>query len=77
MNCGCVCLCVSLSYMPAFPHTQNEELFKYKIEFVLYRLPLFQASAFAFLIPAQAILSLDRWECPPEGRVCPTSHPSL
>uniref|UniRef100_A0A3P8RUS3 Solute carrier family 23 member 1 n=1 Tax=Amphiprion percula TaxID=161767 RepID=A0A3P8RUS3_AMPPE len=30
-------------------------------------LPLFQASAFAFLIPAQAILSLDRWKCPPEG----------
>ncbi|XP_008302232.1 solute carrier family 23 member 1 [Stegastes partitus] len=30
------------------------------------RLPLFQASAFAFLIPAQAILSLDRWKCPPE-----------
>ncbi|KAG7273456.1 hypothetical protein CRUP_032704 [Coryphaenoides rupestris] len=31
------------------------------------RLPLFQASAFAFLIPAQAILGLDRWACPPEG----------
>uniref|UniRef100_A0A8C7CMH7 Solute carrier family 23 member 1 n=1 Tax=Oncorhynchus kisutch TaxID=8019 RepID=A0A8C7CMH7_ONCKI len=31
------------------------------------RLPLFQASAFAFLIPAQAILGLDRWKCPPEG----------
>ncbi|XP_043996540.1 solute carrier family 23 member 1 isoform X2 [Gambusia affinis] len=30
------------------------------------RLPLFQASAFAFLIPAQAILSLDRWACPSE-----------
>uniref|UniRef100_A0A7N9AS82 Solute carrier family 23 member 1 n=1 Tax=Mastacembelus armatus TaxID=205130 RepID=A0A7N9AS82_9TELE len=30
------------------------------------RLPLFQASAFAFLIPAQAILSLDRWKCPKE-----------
>uniref|UniRef100_I3KMV4 Solute carrier family 23 member 1 n=1 Tax=Oreochromis niloticus TaxID=8128 RepID=I3KMV4_ORENI len=30
------------------------------------RLPLFQASAFAFLIPAQAILSLDRWRCPKE-----------
>lgn len=33
----------------------------------LCRLPLFQASAFAFLIPAQAILSLDRWKCPSEG----------
>uniref|UniRef100_A0AAQ5X1R9 Solute carrier family 23 member 1 n=1 Tax=Amphiprion ocellaris TaxID=80972 RepID=A0AAQ5X1R9_AMPOC len=33
------------------------------------RLPLFQASAFAFLIPAQAILSLDRWKCPPEGEI--------
>lgn len=31
------------------------------------RLPLFQASAFAFLIPAQAILNLDRWKCPSEG----------
>uniref|UniRef100_A0A3P9MAR1 Solute carrier family 23 member 1 n=2 Tax=Oryzias latipes TaxID=8090 RepID=A0A3P9MAR1_ORYLA len=30
------------------------------------RLPLFQASAFAFLIPAQAILGLDRWKCPSE-----------
>ncbi|MED6294663.1 hypothetical protein CHARACLAT_023444, partial [Characodon lateralis] len=30
------------------------------------RLPMFQASAFAFLIPAQAILSLDRWRCPSE-----------
>uniref|UniRef100_A0A8D3D6Y5 Solute carrier family 23 member 1 n=1 Tax=Scophthalmus maximus TaxID=52904 RepID=A0A8D3D6Y5_SCOMX len=35
------------------------------------RLPLFQASAFAFLIPAQGILSLDRWKCPSEGEtVC-------
>lgn len=33
------------------------------------RLPLFQASAFAFLIPAQAILSLDRWSCPPEDEI--------
>uniref|UniRef100_A0A3P8RSR9 Solute carrier family 23 member 1 n=1 Tax=Amphiprion percula TaxID=161767 RepID=A0A3P8RSR9_AMPPE len=33
------------------------------------RLPLFQASAFAFLIPAQAILSLDRWKCPPEEEI--------
>uniref|UniRef100_A0A8D3BNZ8 Solute carrier family 23 member 1 n=1 Tax=Scophthalmus maximus TaxID=52904 RepID=A0A8D3BNZ8_SCOMX len=43
------------------------------------RLPLFQASAFAFLIPAQGILSLDRWKCPSEGEtVCllplDTSH---
>ncbi|XP_042371688.1 solute carrier family 23 member 1-like, partial [Plectropomus leopardus] len=33
------------------------------------RLPLFQASAFAFLIPAQAIFSLDRWKCPPEEEI--------
>ncbi|KAL7390789.1 hypothetical protein ABVT39_027941 [Epinephelus coioides] len=33
------------------------------------RLPLFQASAFAFLIPAQAILSLDRWTCPTEEEI--------
>ncbi|XP_032192449.1 solute carrier family 23 member 1 isoform X2 [Mustela erminea] len=30
------------------------------------RLPLFQASAFAFLVPAKAILALERWKCPPE-----------
>ncbi|XP_036443568.1 solute carrier family 23 member 1 isoform X1 [Colossoma macropomum] len=33
------------------------------------RLPLFQASAFAFLIPAQAILGLERWKCPPEEEI--------
>ncbi|XP_036975165.1 solute carrier family 23 member 1 [Acanthopagrus latus] len=33
------------------------------------RLPLFQASAFAFLVPAQAILSLDRWKCPSEEEI--------
>nr|XP_020446500.1 solute carrier family 23 member 1 [Monopterus albus] len=33
------------------------------------RLPLFQASAFAFLIPAQAILSLERWRCPSEEEI--------
>ncbi|XP_059913566.1 solute carrier family 23 member 1 [Gadus macrocephalus] len=33
------------------------------------RLPLFQASAFAFLIPAQAILGLDRWACPPDEEI--------
>ncbi|XP_048086185.1 solute carrier family 23 member 1 isoform X1 [Alosa alosa] len=33
------------------------------------RLPLFQASALAFLIPAQAILKLDRWTCPPEEEI--------
>ncbi|XP_061607446.1 solute carrier family 23 member 1 isoform X2 [Phyllopteryx taeniolatus] len=31
------------------------------------RLPLFQASALAFLIPAQAILGLERWTCPSRG----------
>ncbi|KAM9781872.1 solute carrier family 23 member 1-like [Syngnathus typhle] len=33
------------------------------------RLPLFQASALAFLIPAQAILSLDRWACPSQEEI--------
>ncbi|XP_051532732.1 solute carrier family 23 member 1-like [Myxocyprinus asiaticus] len=33
------------------------------------RLPLFQASAFAFLVPAQAILRLDRWKCPSEEEI--------
>ncbi|XP_063750588.1 solute carrier family 23 member 1 isoform X2 [Eleginops maclovinus] len=33
------------------------------------RLPLFQASAFAFLIPAQAILGLERWKCPSEEEI--------
>ncbi|XP_040831461.1 solute carrier family 23 member 1 isoform X1 [Ochotona curzoniae] len=33
------------------------------------RLPLFQASAFAFLVPAQAILSLDKWKCPSEEEI--------
>ncbi|XP_045406887.1 solute carrier family 23 member 1 isoform X2 [Lemur catta] len=33
------------------------------------RLPLFQASAFAFLVPAKAILALDRWKCPSEEEI--------
>ncbi|XP_066445353.1 solute carrier family 23 member 1 [Eleutherodactylus coqui] len=33
------------------------------------RLPLFQASAFAFLVPARAILSLDKWQCPPDDEI--------
>ncbi|XP_075457736.1 solute carrier family 23 member 1 isoform X2 [Ascaphus truei] len=33
------------------------------------RLPLFQASAFAFLVPAKAILALEKWKCPPEGDI--------
>ncbi|XP_069051460.1 solute carrier family 23 member 1 [Lepisosteus oculatus] len=33
------------------------------------RLPLFQASAFAFLIPARAMLALDKWKCPPEEEI--------
>lgn len=32
------------------------------------RLPLFQASALAFLVPAKSILALEKWRCPPEGR---------
>uniref|UniRef100_U3J8G7 Solute carrier family 23 member 2 n=1 Tax=Anas platyrhynchos platyrhynchos TaxID=8840 RepID=U3J8G7_ANAPP len=36
------------------------------------RLPLFQASAFAFLAPARAILSLEKWKCNNTGncRLC-------
>ncbi|KAM4748804.1 solute carrier family 23 member 1 [Rhinophrynus dorsalis] len=33
------------------------------------RLPLFQASAFAFLVPARAILALEKWKCPPEEEI--------
>ncbi|XP_069810350.1 solute carrier family 23 member 1 [Dendropsophus ebraccatus] len=33
------------------------------------RLPLFQASAFAFLVPARAILSLEKWKCPPDDEI--------
>ncbi|XP_040614034.1 solute carrier family 23 member 1 isoform X2 [Mesocricetus auratus] len=33
------------------------------------RLPLFQASAFAFLVPAKAILALERWKCPPKEEI--------
>lgn len=34
-----------------------------RCHYFLSRLPLFQASAFAFLAPARAILSLDKWKC--------------
>ncbi|XP_020643658.3 solute carrier family 23 member 1 isoform X1 [Pogona vitticeps] len=33
------------------------------------RLPLFQASALAFLVPAKSILALDKWKCPPEKEI--------
>uniref|UniRef100_A0A8C4S7L3 Solute carrier family 23 member 1 n=1 Tax=Erpetoichthys calabaricus TaxID=27687 RepID=A0A8C4S7L3_ERPCA len=33
------------------------------------RLPLFQASAFAFLIPARSILALEKWKCPEEDQI--------
>ncbi|XP_064018334.1 solute carrier family 23 member 1 [Pogoniulus pusillus] len=33
------------------------------------RLPLFQASALAFLIPAKSILALEKWRCPPEEQI--------
>ncbi|KAG8439165.1 hypothetical protein GDO86_005399 [Hymenochirus boettgeri] len=33
------------------------------------RLPLFQASAFAFLVPARAILTLEKWKCPPDDEI--------
>ncbi|NXS97141.1 S23A1 protein, partial [Jacana jacana] len=37
------------------------------------RLPLFQASALAFLVPAKSILALEKWRCPPEGTTSPAS----
>lgn len=40
---------------------------------VSFRLPLFQASAFAFLAPARAILSLDKWKCNTTGN-CSSLH---
>ncbi|XP_070812205.1 solute carrier family 23 member 1 [Pituophis catenifer annectens] len=33
------------------------------------RLPLFQASALAFLVPAKSILALEKWKCPPEDQI--------
>ncbi|NXH82561.1 S23A1 protein, partial [Edolisoma coerulescens] len=39
------------------------------------RLPLFQASALAFLVPAKSILALEKWRCPPEGPPHPPSSP--
>ncbi|XP_072486548.1 solute carrier family 23 member 1 isoform X2 [Notamacropus eugenii] len=41
------------------------------------RLPLFQASAFAFLVPAEAILSLEKWRCPSEEEIYGNSSLSL
>lgn len=44
---------------------------------VCFRLPLFQASAFAFLAPARAILSLDKWKCNNTGTLrSPLIHSS-
>ncbi|EPY79165.1 solute carrier family 23 member 2 [Camelus ferus] len=43
------------------PGCTAEEIFADRGSF--FRLPLFQASAFAFLAPARAILSLDKWKC--------------
>ncbi|KAF2976944.1 hypothetical protein EK904_000610 [Melospiza melodia maxima] len=42
---------------------EEEENFTLISPFVFVRLPLFQASAFAFLAPARAILSLEKWKC--------------
>ena len=39
---------------------------------MFFRLPLFQASAFAFLAPAKAILSLEKWKCNTTGIHTPT-----
>ncbi|XP_066184964.1 solute carrier family 23 member 1 isoform X2 [Sylvia atricapilla] len=33
------------------------------------RLPLFQASALAFLVPAKSILALEKWRCPTEEQI--------
>uniref|UniRef100_UPI00358E957A solute carrier family 23 member 1 isoform X2 n=1 Tax=Myxine glutinosa TaxID=7769 RepID=UPI00358E957A len=33
------------------------------------RLPLFQASAFAFLVPVRSILALDKWKCPTDEEI--------
>ncbi|NXJ91111.1 S23A1 protein, partial [Corythaixoides concolor] len=33
------------------------------------RLPLFQASALAFLVPAKSILALEKWQCPSEEQI--------
>uniref|UniRef100_A0A8B9DNP1 Solute carrier family 23 member 1 n=1 Tax=Anser cygnoides TaxID=8845 RepID=A0A8B9DNP1_ANSCY len=33
------------------------------------QLPLFQASALAFLVPAKSILALEKWRCPPEEQI--------
>ncbi|XP_054850265.1 solute carrier family 23 member 1 isoform X2 [Eublepharis macularius] len=33
------------------------------------RLPLFQASALAFLVPAKSVLALEKWKCPPEEEI--------
>ncbi|KAL2299561.1 hypothetical protein Nmel_014224, partial [Mimus melanotis] len=33
------------------------------------RLPLFQASALAFLVPAKSILALEKWRCPSEEQI--------
>uniref|UniRef100_A0A452J3K9 Uncharacterized protein n=1 Tax=Gopherus agassizii TaxID=38772 RepID=A0A452J3K9_9SAUR len=38
------------------------------------RLPLFQASALAFLVPAKSILALEKWKCPPEADHIYTPH---
>ncbi|NXV79918.1 S23A1 protein, partial [Atlantisia rogersi] len=39
------------------------------------RLPLFQASALAFLVPAKSILALEKWRCPPEDHLTPPPSP--
>lgn len=67
--CLCPCVWVSLSLSPCPPvcvPAPNPALPLLFCAF-LSRLPLFQASAFAFLVPAKAILALERWKCPPEG----------
>uniref|UniRef100_A0A8V0ZE71 Solute carrier family 23 member 2 n=1 Tax=Gallus gallus TaxID=9031 RepID=A0A8V0ZE71_CHICK len=50
-------LCIFLGLQCPFHLPCERRIYKLK------RLPLFQASAFAFLAPARAILSLEKWKC--------------
>lgn len=68
----CACSCVRFSLCPFLPISLHCVPSLHPALALLLcaspsRLPLFQASAFAFLVPAKAILALERWKCPPEG----------
>jgi hypothetical protein len=64
--CPCLCL-LSMPLPPSFPVSIPTNPVTPAARRLSFRLPLFQASAFAFLVPVRAILALDRWKCPPEG----------